>query len=367
MSEIVSKCEECSKHIGRNESFVVCQAFCRNVYCQKCTELSKYEMGLLNNKNILFVCDNCQPYIKSVIDKMDNMLKVVNENKMALIKQEEEIKTIIKHVKNLSEKETNVLEKKKTNSDMIKNVPPVIVKPKDNVEQNSEKTKEIIKESIDPADLALQISGVSKSGNGSVVIKCGNEESTKKIESQLKEKLGEKYNINIPSLVAPKIVIIGIDKEVSENNLLEVVKKQNKIEGSMKVVKCYERYQHKMQYNAIIETDSKLFRNILEVDKPSLNVGWNKCAVYDKISVKRCYKCWGYNHMAKDCTKNICCPKCSGEHKLEECNSEILKCKNCIMTIENLGMEINPNHDARDVNCPVYLRRMNQERTKFAY
>ena len=82
---------------------------------------------------------------------------------------------------------------------------------------------------------------------------------------------------------------------------------------------------------------------------------------------KRCFKCWGFNHNAKDCTHKITCPKCNGEHRFEDCHSEKSECVNCLVTIQKLNLDIDPCHDARDINCPVYLKRVEREREKVAY
>ena len=193
------------------------------------------------------------------------------------------------------------------------------------------------------------------------------EESVKKIEEKVSEKLKGKYDINIPMLVKPKIVVINIDNEVKEEDLIEVIKSQNKLSGEINLVKCYSRFNNPNKYNAIIETEKNVFKELIEMEKSCLNIGWNKCLVFDKINVKRCFNCWGFNHNAQNCTNKICCPKCSGEHKIDECENEVMKCKNCALSVEKLNINIDSSHDVRDANCPVYLRRLERERGKVAY
>lgn len=215
-------CVDCGKSIGKNG--IKCSAFCSKEFCKRCARISDYDINVLKHDNIIFVCNECKVYMKNIMDKMDNMLKIVSKNEMALCKQEEEIRGILNCVKIISERETNNkvknVNKKKTYAKIaVKNIPPIIIKP--NNKQNSEETKAEIKEKIKPADLALQVRSLTKSSNGSIMIKCTNEESIKKIEDEVKDKLGEKYNVNIPSLVSPKIVVIGIDKEIKEDELIE--------------------------------------------------------------------------------------------------------------------------------------------------
>lgn len=89
--------------------------------------------------------------------------------------------------------------------------------------------------------------------------------------------------------------------------------------------------------------------------------------MYDKINVKRCFKCWGFNHISNNCTNKICCPICSDEHSVHECKSVGKKCKNCVLSINKLNIDIDPCHDARDLSCPVYMKRLEKEKEKVAY
>ena len=50
--------------------------------------------------------------------------------------------------------------------------------------------------------------------------------------------------------------------------------------------------------------------------------------------VTQCYKCQGFNHVAKDCKSDQKCVRCAGAHKSTECpdkdkESLKLKCSNC--------------------------------------
>ena len=64
--------------------------------------------------------------------------------------------------------------------------------------------------------------------------------------------------------------------------------------------------------------------------------------------VTQCYKCQGFNHIAKDCKKAQKCVRCAGAHKSTECpdknkDSLKLKCSNC-----------NGEHVASSKECPKF-------------
>ena len=64
--------------------------------------------------------------------------------------------------------------------------------------------------------------------------------------------------------------------------------------------------------------------------------------------VTQCYKCQGFNHVAKDCKSEQKCVRCAGAHKSTECpdknkKSIKLKCSNC-----------NGDHIASSRDCPKF-------------
>lgn len=158
------ECGDCKKKFGRKENAITCSSFCRKMFCKKCVDVGEYECNVLKHKNIMFVCDECKININDIMEKMDNVLKVVNENRVALNKQEKEIRSILDCVKIISGKGTNNevknVNKKSYAEIAVNNIPPIIIKP--NSKQKSEETKAEIKETINPAELSLQISKVSK-------------------------------------------------------------------------------------------------------------------------------------------------------------------------------------------------------------
>ena len=64
--------------------------------------------------------------------------------------------------------------------------------------------------------------------------------------------------------------------------------------------------------------------------------------------VIQCYKCQGFNHIAKDCKKAQKCVRCAGDHKFTECpdknkDSLKLKCSN-----------FHGEHVASSKECPKF-------------
>ena len=73
-----------------------------------------------------------------------------------------------------------------------------------------------------------------------------------------------------------------------------------------------------------------------------LQVGIQKCKIepYRKKSIIQCYRCQRYGHIASETER---CGRCSGDHKMRYCSSNVLKCSNC-----------RGNHVSSDNRCPKF-------------
>ena len=74
--------------------------------------------------------------------------------------------------------------------------------------------------------------------------------------------------------------------------------------------------------------------------------------------VTQCYKCQGFNHIAKDCKNAQKCLQCAGAHKSIECpdknkDSLKLKCSNC-----------NGEHVASSKECPKFKEQIKVQARK---
>ena len=47
------------------------------------------------------------------------------------------------------------------------------------------------------------------------------------------------------------------------------------------------------------------------------------------VEVQQCFKCYQYNHIAKDCQNELACSKCGDKHLRKECQSTTTECTNC--------------------------------------
>jgi hypothetical protein len=112
----------------------------------------------------------------------------------------------------------------------------------------------------------------------------------------------------------------------------------------------------------IIEADERTHELMLNQGK--VNIGWKRCPVFNHISVKRCFKCWGYHHIAKNCTRNVACHKCAGDHNSNECTTNEKKCINCKYKNQSYNLKIKDDHDALSPECPTFKRVLQEEKRR---
>ena len=92
-------------------------------------------------------------------------------------------------------------------------------------------------------------------------------------------------------------------------------------------------------------------------------IGFEKCKVYDRYYIKRCYNCQQFGHYAKDCPtpEEKVCGKCNGNHLTNDCSDDQPKCTNCVKR----NIEDNKHH-AFDLKCPTLRKLQDIEKNKLA-
>lgn len=75
------------------------------------------------------------------------------------------------------------------------------------------------------------------------------------------------------------------------------------------------------------------------------------------MDVTRCYKCWGYNHLAKNCKKETTCRLCAENYDEKNCQSKKLNCVNCIRYVKKFNLENwMCDHEVTSKNCEYHKK-----------
>lgn len=314
----------------------------------------------------------CLKEIKSVI-------KEIVREKLGSVKQElEEFKKMIQEGKcgptegvKISYSEA-VKDKKKENVIMIK----------PNIQQESETTKKLIREKVDIKTMALGITKLKKGSNGTVIMGCETEEEMKVLKTTVQDKLGKDFQVIESLQRKPKLKIININDEemkMDDDNLIAAIKRQNRIDTGkdacqIRIIKRINREgredkrrdrRGKNEGSIIIEVDEKTHKMLLKKEK--LNIGWKKCPVYNHVNIKRCFKCWGFYHIAKNCKRDETCHKCAGKHNSTDCTATKNRCVNCMFKIQTYNVKINDEHDALSMECPTFKKAITEEEVRIGW
>lgn len=252
----------------------------------------------------------------------------------------------------------------------------ILVKPKE--QQESEKTKKAVKQNIDIKNMPIGVSKMRKVGKGALILGCESEQELKQLKATVENKIGDKYQITEPKKIYRKVKIFNVDEEEmveDEERVVNMIIKQNHLveersDFHMKIIKKIMgkrnensgRKKKKVDGSMLIEADEVTHEDMIRMER--INVGWRKCRVVDFVNVKRCFNCWGFYHIARNCKRPITCPKCAGSHVVTECKADKEKCVNCMYKNRNYNLKINEEHNALNGECPTLKKALEEEKKK---
>lgn len=230
-----------------------------------------------------------------------------------------------------------------------------MIRPKD-VSQNASKTSDDIRSQINSKD--VNACGIRKLHDGGVIIRCESNTATMKMKTLVEEKFGDKYDVNLPKILKPRVKIFRVDG-VAEENIVEELKDRNEwlSDSEIEIKKVIKRQDERdKDFDVVLEVDQHSFDNLMDAGR--VNLGWRTCKVIHHVHLTRCFKCCGYGHIAEKCTNKLACSKCSGEHKTSECDkNNNIQCVNCKVMNEKFKMKLDTNHRPFNSSCEVLKKR----------
>lgn len=302
-----------------------------------------------------------RPLTKIVTQNFIEVKKIMQENKSLFNNMNTKNEEIKKDIRKIIVPETYAEKVKK-------HEPIVIIKPKKKNQENIE-TKNEIKGNIDPVNFG--ITGMRNFKDGGVIVEFKNATDIKKIHDEVTGLLGDKYDVKIPQEKKPSVKIIGVTENYSFEELERKIKCQNEVifEQNSKIkvtfIKETKNPRNQTSYTIYADVDGKTYHRMLKEEK--INIGWDRCRVYDNLNIMRCFKCNGFNHKAIDCRNLKSCPKCAKHHDVKDCTDEDIQCINCIMTSKRLGLKLNSGHSAMSKECPIYKRKLDAKMSRISF
>lgn len=190
-----------------------------------------------------------------------------------------------------------------------------------------------------------------------------------KVKQMVHDKLGNNYDVILPEIKHPRLRITNINVELSNDDLIEELKKHNpNIENlDMKLITTIPRKFRSHIYKvAVVELKSDEYEKLIQIE--TLMLPWRECKVIEHVYIKRCFKCCGFSHISKDCkAKHQVCSKCGGAHKFTDCKSQKLCCLNCKEANDKFKTNLDTKHHAWSKECIVLQRRIKTLKSKIEY
>lgn len=345
---------------------------CVRIYCPKC--LKDGEMVVptkLNeiNKMIYKVDMSCQQQKAGVqsnyqmLNEIMKLLQTMNEKMESMDNRLEKVESngFVSHRDDVQPSTSSFADSVK--SSVPKSV--VVVKPKK--KQHSKKTLEQITSSIDKS--SVNVCGTRSARDGGIILCCKNSADTMKVKQIVRDKLGEDYDVTLPTIKNPRLRITNIDTDIPDDSIIETLKKNNELiaNDEVKLVTIIPRkFRGTITNDIVVEVKSATYKKLLKAGV--VHLPWRECEVKQHIYIKRCFKCCGFSHTAQQCKQNTqYCSKCAGTHKFDSCKNKKLCCINCKVANDKFGLNLNAEHHAWSKDCKVLSRKMQTLREKIEY
>lgn len=363
-------CELCTDNFIVNSKFIECKN-CLKKFHVNCVQVKESLSKLITDcRNLFWFCNGC---ITNVQEKLNigAAVEKLNEKTNILAETTTKLLSIIESTPSLpsTKSYSDIVKCNEHNSlsytkKTINNFPSIIIKPKKN--QDSTITKNDIIQKISPAELNIGVNNFKLTKSGNIAIKCSTKEDAEKLKNIATSKLKNSYEVEETKLRKPRIKIISNINDKNEGEIEQLIKKQNKYIDDEDELKVTFIKKTKTIGSIIFAECSPVTFNKIMYHK-RLYIGWERCPVYEDISVPQCFNCNGYYHKNTNCKNKTVCAYCGDEHNKNECQKRIKKCNNCENANQKYKTDYALNHEADSKECPSYMYHIQILKNKIDY
>lgn len=368
-----STCDTCKKEINKADTTFIC-AICTEGVHSTCIDQNKKVRTSSLGTNFLanvakigfkWICDKCSPSL-AIIHSLIEIRSAVSEMNSKVNALESALSKL-SHQSSPSNVSLSDGSPRATYAEAVKGMSGecALLISSTALNANDESVRDKIIECVNPND--SKVSNLINLDNHSCILKSKSNDIDK-LEEDLKVALGSDFEVKLLDRKLPKIKIVGFSNVANWDNeeIISSLISQNDLKvlsKDIKIVKTLVNRRNEKLSTLIVAVPSEIHKLIL--GKRAVSLMFNRCSVYDAIDVPRCFKCSRLGHYESRCNNNLCCAKCSGEHKLKECESSQHKCINCVTANEKFNRNHNINHAAFDRKCPSMLRRLSNAKKSY--
>lgn len=246
-----------------------------------------------------------------------------------------------------------------SSGDNNKPPPGVLIAKATDPAMTSDTIKKLIRSKINPEEIKVGINKIRSISNGALLIECRNTTESSLLESELLSKVKE-VSITKPRRLNPTIQIKNVPSDIPDENISNILLNQNELDSDDSTV-CTVKFTTRKfsdSRHVVIEVSPSLRIALLRLGKVKLR--WNMCHIEDYVAVTRCFKCLGFGHTSKFCTKLQACSRCAGNHHRNDCdNPDTQQCKNCVVAnsfINDPNRKIDTQHNVFNDVCSRFQR-----------
>ena len=222
-----------------------------------------------------------------------------------------------------------------------------------NVNDSSISNSAKIKSAFNKCFPRMEIIHCKRAINGFILVEVDTAENARKVvrdwDGSKFFKIGTGGNTYVHLLedARAKAIIEDVDKELTDEFLTEEVQKLFPNASA-------RRFKNKYGPTHVVLLTFTSKADLEKASEERLLIGNTiyRTRTYEvKKKLTQCYKCFSFNHIARNCAKNRVCPFCCGYHEEKDCeikkNNETnkFKCVNC-----------DGNHSAVSKECNVYKK-----------
>lgn len=246
--------------------------------------------------------------------------------------------------------------------------PGVLFFPTGEGEKRSDTTKELLKKTVSPTTLGVQITSVRNVRNGGIIVHPRSEDEAKRLVKAL-ETSGAGLRAELAGKKQPRVIIFHMPASTTEPQLREAIRTSTQGQSGL-ADSDYEsvRLSHKAgprtgRCHFVAYVPAAVRAALLADDR--LFMGWDSFPVQDFSGVLKCNKCHLYGHMAKSCTAmEPTCSHCAAPgHDRADCTARDgpAKCVACLRHRQ-------PNaHPTNAPECPARQHAELRERAMTDY
>jgi hypothetical protein len=375
------------------------------------------------SKNVVSAADECWKELMAIIKDQSAKIDEINDNQFigstnssinsrldAIEKTNQLILIELAELKSKPNTTTYAsIASTKLTPNIIKESPKnlIIIKPKDE-SAGCKQTQKLIKSALDSAQRSHNINNVKYLSKGGLLLNCDKPENVDQIKTIIDSQLESEVTTNKPQLKKPKIVLYGVDSEVTENTLIKDIIEYNreikeflqtnnntKTEDHISInFKFRKHFKNSTDTNNQIAPASQINQSVMRYSSEtwvlqvspdmrkiisnmrSIRIGWQSCRVSDYMSITRCHNCNGFGHYQKiqgkpNCRSAQACGHCTQQHNTRDCKTPktSLKCINCEKYNQNSNTKrkLNTNHSSFSNDCPSYKKVVQTIQSKIDY